>query len=78
MNAAENEEEALNQARRFLSYMPKNVFEVPARESSRDDPQRREEGLLTIVPTDKRRVYKARQILNMVLDQDTLFEIGAS
>ena len=76
MNAAENEEEALNQARRFLSYMPKNVFEVPARESSKDDPQRREEGLLTIVPTDKRRVYKARQILRMVLDKESLFEIG--
>ena len=76
MNAAENEEEALAQARRFLAFMPKNVFEVPQRESSKDDPQRREEELLTIIPTDKRRVYPARHILRMVLDKDSIFELG--
>jgi acetyl-CoA carboxylase carboxyltransferase component len=77
MNAAENEAEALNQVRKFLSFMPKNVYEVPAPLLSRDDPQRREERLLTIVPTEKRRVYQARKILEMILDKGSLFEIGA-
>jgi acetyl-CoA carboxylase carboxyltransferase component len=76
MNAAENEEEALGQARRFLSFMPKNVFEAPERGPSKDDPQRREEALLSIIPTNKRRVYQTRQILNMVLDKDSLFELS--
>ena len=77
MNAAENEKEAIDQARRFLTFMPKNVFEVPARQPSSDDPQRREERLLTIVPRNKRRVYQSRQILNMILDIGSWFEMGA-
>jgi len=76
MNAAENEEEALEQARRFLSFMPKNVFEVPIQMPSKDDPQRREKELLSIIPRDKRRVYQARHILKMVLDKDSLFEMS--
>jgi acetyl-CoA carboxylase carboxyltransferase component len=76
MNVAENEEDALVQARRFLSFMPKNIFEIPEPIPAEDDPQRREEGLLSIIPRDKRRVYQARQILNMVMDKGSLFELS--
>jgi acetyl-CoA carboxylase carboxyltransferase component len=76
MNVAENEEEALEQACRFISFMPQNVFEVPKQVPSKDDPQRREQGLLSIIPRDKRKIYQARQILNMVLDKDSIFEMS--
>jgi acetyl-CoA carboxylase carboxyltransferase component len=75
-NAAENEQEALLQARRFLSYMPRNVHEVPVRGQVSDDPGRREESLFSIVPRNTRQVYKARKILEMVLDKDSIFEMG--
>jgi acetyl-CoA carboxylase carboxyltransferase component len=75
-NAAEDEADALVQARRFLSFMPKNVYEVPERKTPIDDPRRREEKLLSIVPRNKRGLYKAREILEMVLDKDSIFEIG--
>ncbi len=75
-NAAEDEADALQQARRFLSYMPKNVHAVPARGPVSDDPGRREAALLDIVPRNTRQVYKMRDILAMVLDQDSIFEIG--
>jgi acetyl-CoA carboxylase carboxyltransferase component len=75
-NAAEDEADALAQARRFLSYMPKNVHAVPARGSASDDPGRREAALLDIVPRNTRQVYKMRDILAMVLDRDSIFEIG--
>ena len=75
-NAAENEHEAILQARRFISFMPRNVYELPIRGPETDDPQRREEALLTIIPRKTRRVYRAREILDMVLDKESIFEIG--
>ncbi len=75
-NAAEDEDDALAQAKTFLSYMPKNVHAVPARQQTNDDADRRDEELLDIVPENRRRVYKMRRILEMVLDRGSIFEIG--
>ena len=80
-DAAESEAEAFDMARRFLSYLPRNVFEVPARREPTDDPQRREDSLASIVPRNERRVYDMRAILDAVVDTDadggsSFFEIG--
>ena len=77
-NEAFDEEDALAQLRRFLSYMPPNVWEAPPVTASTDARDRREEDLLSIVPRERRRPYKARRILEAVLDQGSMFEIGAS
>ena len=76
-NLAETEEDAFRQIRQFLSYLPSNVWEQPARAAPTDDPNRREESLLSAVPKNRRRPYKVRQILGAVLDIDSFFEIGA-
>ena len=70
------EEEAFRRARRFLSYLPSSVFELPARGPVTDDPERREAWLLDAVPRDRRKVYDMRRILASVLDRDSFFEIG--
>ena len=57
---AESEEEAFALARRFLSYLPTSVDELPPRAACTDDPERREEMLLSIVPRNPRHVYKMR------------------
>jgi acetyl-CoA carboxylase carboxyltransferase component len=75
-NEAENEEHAFELVRRFLSYMPSSVYELPPRTEPTDDPNRREEELLTIIPRDRRKVYRARKILELVLDKDSLLEIA--
>jgi acetyl-CoA carboxylase carboxyltransferase component len=76
-NLAENEEAAIGQMRRFLSYMPQNVHEMPP-EGARDDPiDRRDEELLAIVPENRRRPYDARRIVELVADRGSVFEIGA-
>jgi len=75
-NEAENEDHAFELVRRFLSYMPSSVFELPPKLDSNDDPDRREEALLTIIPREKRRVYKSRKILELVLDKGSLLEIA--
>lgn len=75
-NDARNDEDALVQTRRFLSYLPSSVFELPPRSQAGDDPARREEELASIVPHDRRQVYKVRDLLQMVLDEGSIFEIG--
>jgi len=76
-NLAENEEDAFRQVRRFLSYLPSNAWEQPARSEPADDPGRREESLLAAIPRNRRRPYKVREILGAVLDRESFFEIGA-
>ena len=75
-NEADSEEEALKQARNFLSYLPMNVYELPPRVESHDDRQRRESELLSIIPRDRRKPYDARKIVELVFDRGSLFEIG--
>lgn len=75
-NEAQSEDEAFDQVRRFLSYLPQNVWEQPQRSPPTDDPARREEGLLSLIPRPRRRPYDARRLLQLVLDKDSLFEIG--
>src|SRR5947208_1388924 len=76
-NEAEGEDDAFAQLRRFLSYLPDNVWEAPPVHSPTDPPDRREEELIGIVPRDPRRPYKMRRILEAVLDRGSVFEIGS-
>ena len=80
-DAAPSEAEAFAMARQFLSYLPRNVHELPPRIDTGDDPQRREDSLASIIPRNERRVYNVRDILDSVVDRDeagasTFFEIG--
>lgn len=73
---AASEDEALARLRRFLSYLPSSVWELPPRVDSGDDPERREEALLSLVPRERRRPHDARRLLELVLDRGSVFEIG--
>jgi acetyl-CoA carboxylase carboxyltransferase component len=74
-NLAENEADALAQIRRFLSYLPSSVWDMPPRIAPTDDPNRLEDGLISAIPRQTNRVYDPRKILEMVLDQGSFFEI---
>ena len=76
MNLAQDEAEAIAQVRRFLSYLPANVWEAPPTAEAVDDPQRRDESLLAAVPRERRRIYEPRKILDAVLDHGSFFEMG--
>lgn len=74
-NVAETEEEAFKIIRRFLSYMPSNVWQMPPRVEPTDDPSRRDEELLSIIPRGRTKGYNAYDVLKHVLDHDSFFEI---
>lgn len=76
MNLAEDEHDAIAQVRRFLSYLPGNVWEAPPVTPTDDDPQRTDESLLSIVPRDRRKIYDPYRVLAAVLDKDSFFEIA--
>jgi len=76
-NEAANEDDALHQLRRFLAYLPGSVWEASPIAAASDPADRREEELLSIVPRDRRQPYKARRVLEAVLDRNSVFELGA-
>ncbi len=75
-NEAVDEKDALDQVRRFLSYLPGNIYRVPPVTDSEDDPGRVEDWLKNAIPENSRKTYKPRKILEAVFDQSSLFEIG--
>ena len=75
-NLADDEDDALAQIRRFLSYLPSSVDELPPRVAAAPpmgDPRQ----LRDLVPENRRRPFDARRLLELVLDEGSLFEIGA-
>lgn len=74
---AASEQEAFALTRRFLSYLPSSVHELPPRTEPQDDPRRRDEFLIDIIPRSRRKVYDVRKIIRAVVDRDSFFEIGS-
>ena len=77
-NVAADDDDALDQLRRFLSYLPGSVWEAPPAVACSDPVERREEELISIVPRSARQPYEVRRVLGLVMDEGSLFEIGAS
>src|SRR5439155_5913856 len=77
-HAVETEEEAFECARRFLSYLPSSVYDLPPTIACTDDPERAEESLMKAVPRSRRQVYKMRPIIDAVVDKDSFFEVSAN
>jgi acetyl-CoA carboxylase carboxyltransferase component len=70
------ESEAFDRARRFLSYLPTATDELPPRVQSTDDPERRHDALIELVPKDPRKIYKMHKLIAAVVDDASFFEIG--
>jgi acetyl-CoA carboxylase carboxyltransferase component len=75
-NVVEDEKAIFEEARRFLGYLPTNVWEGPPVLEPDDDAGRREEELLSIVPRNRRRAYKMRRVVELIVDRGSFFEIG--
>src|SRR2546427_13304955 len=60
-DAVDSEEEAFARTRRFLSYLPSSMDDVPPRGPRTDDPQRREDWLVGAIPRDIRKTYRLRK-----------------
>jgi len=60
--AAENEEEVYQMVRKMMGFLPSNNIETPPSIECKDDPNRMEEALLNIVPTDPNKPYEMKDV----------------
>ncbi|MEF8814347.1 MAG: acyl-CoA carboxylase subunit beta [Halovenus sp.] len=73
---AADEEEALDDIRHLLSYLPQNNVEDPPRVDPWDDPERRDDELREIVPDQPRKPYDMTDVIGRVVDEGSFFEVG--
>ncbi len=78
-NLAESEEEAVDMTKRFLSYLPSSVYEVPPilPADPNDPADRREEELSTLISDKRTTTFDMRKAIRLMADKDSFFEIGA-
>lgn len=74
-NRVESEEACFAELRRFLSFMPSNVWEAPPAVAGSDPVDRCDEELLSIVPKDRRKPYNMRKLIGHIVDKGSVFEI---
>jgi acetyl-CoA carboxylase carboxyltransferase component len=73
--AAENDEDCLQKIRLLLSYFPQNNLEDPPWVETGDDVKRDLPALDVIVPDEARKSYDMRELIRMIVDQGTFFEV---
>jgi acetyl-CoA carboxylase carboxyltransferase component len=74
-NEAESEEDAFNQIKKFISFLPNTTNDVAPRVETGDPPDRRPEELLNIIPANRRRSYDPRKLIELVVDNGDFFEM---
>ena len=73
--AIEGEEECLQEVRRLVTFLPLNNAEDPPLMETGDDPDRRDEDLLRIVPADPSKSYDMREVIYRVMDAGDFMEV---
>ncbi len=72
-----DDEEVLRMIRELLSFFPSNNREKPPVVETRDDPERVDEDLNTIVPENPAKPYDIKDIVRSVVDDHHFFEVQA-
>lgn len=74
-DVVDSEEAAFAAARRFLSYLPSSVHDLPPRTACDDEPERRDDFLIGAIPRDRRKPYRVRKIIESVVDHGSFTEV---
>ena len=70
-----SDEDCLRQIKQLLGYLPSNNKEKPPKTNCIDPPDRREEGLNTIVPDQNNKPYDMKALIRMVVDDGEMYEV---
>ncbi len=73
--ACAGEAECLQTIRRLFGFLPPNNVEDPPRTACTDDPERRDEGLDSIIPSSATTPYDMKDVLRRVVDEGDFFEV---
>lgn len=72
--ACESDEDALNQIKKMLSYLPSNNMEEPPIEATDDDPARTAPELDEIIPDSPNQSYDMKEVIRAIVDNGEIFE----
>ena len=72
--ACESDQEALEQIKKLLSYLPSNNMEDPPVVNTGDSPQRVDPVLDTIIPDSPNKSYDIKDVIRSIVDKGEFFE----
>ena len=70
-----DDKECLAKIKEFLSYLPDNCNEAPPLKNTRDNPERRCDDLMDMVPSDLRFAYDIKKVVSSIVDDGEYFEM---
>ena len=73
--ACDSEDELFQTIRYLLSFLPQNNMDDPTPVTAEDDPNRRDESLITLVPTNPNKPYDVRDVISKVVDKGEFLEV---
>ncbi len=73
--AAESEQHCIEEIRRLLGFLPGNNSEDPPAQESADDPERRDDGLIDLIPDLADQPYDMTEVLARVVDDGELMQV---
>jgi len=73
----DDEQTCLEQVRYLMSFLPSNNLEDPPYFEPDDDPQRRCDGLLELIPDAPNKPYDMKKVIAEVVDDGEFFEVNA-
>jgi len=71
----ETDEECMDIAKKFLSYLPTNATQLPPRAEVPKGSGEKMDNILNYLPEDRRRAYDIRNIMKCIVDRSELFEL---
>ncbi len=75
--ACEDEQDCLETIRQMMTFLPANNMEDPPFLDTGDDPNRREQSLETIIPSDPRKAYDMHEVIGAIADNGEFLEVHA-
>jgi propionyl-CoA carboxylase beta chain len=74
---ADDERSALSQVRYLLSFLPSNNLEDPPYFEPDDDPERRCEEIIDLIPDAPNKPYDMKRVISQIVDDGEFFEVHA-
>ncbi|OPY33099.1 MAG: malonate decarboxylase subunit beta [Methanomassiliicoccales archaeon PtaU1.Bin124] len=74
----EDDLDCIKRAKKLLSYLPSNNLDPCPMQKSKDDPERRDESLESIIPEDPQKPYEMIDVIKKIVDTGDYFEVQDS
>jgi len=72
---AKDDADAIEKTKALLTFLPQNCWEKPVPVDTGDDPGRREESLLDVMPENPKFTYDIHEIIEKIVDNGEFFEL---